>query len=202
LMAWRKYAEFHGRSRRKEYWMFTLFNVLAVFLLTALAGVGFALSQNYAPYLFIPVGIYGLAMVIPSLAAATRRFHDIGKSGWLLLLLIVLGIVPLVGFVTAVLQIVFLCQDGNPGINQYGPNPKFPEQAAMMYAGGAGFIPAGIPVPPQQFPAPPQLYAVPPQQFPTPPQQFPVQNSFGFCKTCGAQLTDGAPFCGSCGARI
>ncbi|MGB8029781.1 MAG: DUF805 domain-containing protein [Terracidiphilus sp.] len=181
LMVWRRYAEFEGRSRRKEYWMFTLFNVLAVFLLAALAIAGMAISQDNGPYLFIPVGIYGLAALIPSLSAATRRFHDIGKSGWLLLLLCVLGIIPIVGFICSIIQIVLLCQDSQPGANQYGPNPKFPEQGAMMYAGNAGFIPTGFPAQPQ------------------PPV---VANSFGFCKTCGVQLTDGSPFCGSCGTRI
>jgi uncharacterized membrane protein YhaH (DUF805 family) len=177
--------------------MFMLFNVLAIFLLTAIAGAGIALSQNNGPYLFIPVGIYGLAAVIPSLAAATRRFHDVGKSGWMLLLLIVLGIIPFVGFVTAVIQLVFLCQDSNPGVNQYGPNPKFPMQGAMMYAGNAGFVPPGFAVPPQQF------AAAPPQQFAaTQPQQPPVATSLGFCRTCGKQLTDGSPFCGNCGTRI
>jgi uncharacterized membrane protein YhaH (DUF805 family) len=190
LMVWKKYADFDGRSRRKEYWMFTLFNILAVFVLGALAIGGGALlatggtdfSANTMIFLFIPVGIYGLAITIPSIAVATRRFHDIGKSGWLLFLLIALGVIPVVGFVTAVIQLVFLCQDSVPGPNQYGPNPKFPEQGAMMYAGiPPGAIPAG--------------YIVPPQ----PPI---VQASAGFCKNCGAQLTDGSPFCGSCGTRI
>jgi len=195
LMVWKKYAEFEGRSRRKEYWMFMLFNVLAIFALTALAVTGMAISQDNGPFLFIPVGIYGLAAVIPSLAAATRRFHDVGKSGWLLLLLCVLGIIPFVGFVCSIIQLVFLCQDSNPGVNQYGPNPKFPPQGAIMYAGAAGFIPAGIP--PQQF------VAAPSQQFaPAQPQPPVISNGPGFCENCGAKLTDGSPFCGNCGTRI
>jgi len=189
LMVWKKYAEFDGRSRRKEYWMFTLFNLLAIFALGALAiAVGVMLettgkvaSENSVPFLFIPIGIYALAALIPSISAATRRFHDIGKSGWLLFLLIALGVIPVVGFITAIIQIVFLCQDSVPGANQYGPNPKFPEQGAMMYAGVVGFTPPG--------------YAVPPQQ----PVVAPI---FGFCRNCGAQLADGSPFCGNCGTRI
>jgi uncharacterized membrane protein YhaH (DUF805 family) len=205
LMAWRKFAQFEGRSRRKEYWMFTLFNILAVFALGALAAAGGAIlatrgtdvSENSFILLFIPVGIYGLVITIPSLAAATRRFHDIGRSGWVLFLLIALGVIPLVGFVTAVIQIVFLCQDSNPGPNQYGPNPKFPPQGAMLYAGTAGFIPAGIVVPPQQF------VAAPPQQFAAAQPQPPaVEYGLAFCKNCGARLTDGSPFCGNCGTRI
>lgn len=198
LMAWRKYAEFDGRSRRKEYWMFTLFNVLAIFALGALAMAAGAIlatrgteaSANSMILLFIPIGIYGLAITIPGLAVATRRFHDVGKSGWMLFLLMALGVIPVVGFITAIIQIIFLCQDSVPGPNQYGPNPKFSEQGAMMYAGlPPGAIPAGYVVQPQ-----PAAMFVPP-----PP---PTQTRLGFCKNCGAQLTDGSPFCGNCGTRI
>ncbi|MGO9323139.1 MAG: DUF805 domain-containing protein [Terracidiphilus sp.] len=193
LMAWRKFAQFDGRSRRKEYWMFTLFNCLAVLALGALAMAAAAIlasrgtdaSGDSSPllftFMFIPIGIYGLAITIPSLAVATRRFHDIGKSGWLLFLLIALGVIPVVGFITAIIQIVFLCQDSVPGVNQYGPNPKFPEQGAMMYAGVVGFTPPGFAVPPQQ------------------PFVAPI---LGFCRNCGTKLTDGSPFCGNCGTRI
>ena len=189
LMVWRKYAQFDGRSRRKEYWMFTLFNLLAIFALAAAAiAVGVMLtttgrvsSENTVPFLFIPIGIYALAALIPSISAATRRFHDIGKSGWMLLLLCVLGIIPFVGIICSIIQIVFLCQDSQLGANQYGPNPKYPEQGAMMYAANAGFIPTGIG---------------------TQPQQMAVQNNVGFCTTCGAKLTDGSPFCGNCGTRL
>jgi uncharacterized membrane protein YhaH (DUF805 family) len=180
LMVWRKFAEFDGRSRRKEYWMFTLFNLIAIFLVMALAFAGMMLSQNSGTYLFIPVGIYALAAVIPSISVATRRFHDVGKSGWVLLLLCVLGIIPIVGFICAIIQIVLLCQDSQPGVNQYGPNPKFPEQVAMMYAGNAGVVPPNI--------APP-------------PQPFTGEVNPGFCKSCGAKLADGAPFCTQCGTH-
>ncbi len=182
LMAWRKFAQFDGRSRRKEYWMFTLFNLIAVALLAMIALAGIAVSRENGPFLFIPVGIYGLAALIPGISAATRRFHDIGKSGWVLFLLIVLGIIPIVGLVCGIIQIVFLCTDSVPGPNEYGPNPKSNDPGAMMYAGiPPGAIPAG--------------YAVPPQ----PPV---LQAGSGFCKACGTKLTDGSPFCGNCGTRI
>ncbi len=190
LMVWKKYAEFDGRSRRKEYWMFTLFNLLAIFALGALAiAVGVMLettgkvaSENSVPFLFIPIGIYALAALIPSISAATRRFHDIGKSGWLLFLLIALGVIPVVGFITAIIQIVFLCQDSQPGANQYGSNPKFPEQGTMMYSRiPPGAIPAGFVMQPQPPPvAGPGLH---------------------YCGKCGAALKDAAAFCTVCGAH-
>ena len=63
-------------------------------------------------------GIYGLAVLIPGLAVAVRRLHDTGRSGWWLLI----GLVPLIG---AIVLIVFMATDGEPGDNAYGPNPKF-----------------------------------------------------------------------------
>ncbi len=190
LMVWRKYAQFEGRSRRKEYWMFSLFNLIAIFALAALALVvgvmlantGKVDSENSVPFLFIPVGIYALAAIIPSLSAATRRFHDIGKSGWVLFLLCALAIIPIVGLICSIIQIVFLCQDSQPGANQYGPNPKFPEQGAMMYSGiPPGAIPAGIVMPPQP-----------------PPISGPGVH---YCGKCGAALKDAAAFCTVCGTH-
>lgn len=84
LMVWRKYAEFDGRSRRTEYWMFVLFNLLAMLVLAALGGLGVAFIDNgsgIGGVLFIPLGIYFLAVILPSLAVAVRRLHDTGKSG-------------------------------------------------------------------------------------------------------------------------
>jgi uncharacterized membrane protein YhaH (DUF805 family) len=180
LMVWRKYAEFDGRARRTEYWMFALINTLALLALGAVGAIGIAMSQDYGGVLFIPLGIYALAAIIPSLSVAVRRFHDTGKSGWILLLLIVLGIIPIVGFITSILQLVFLCIDSDPGPNQYGPNPKFPEQAAGMFAGSAGFAQMGLGAQPQPLTG---------------------ANSFSPCKGCGALLPLGSSFCTRCGTR-
>jgi uncharacterized membrane protein YhaH (DUF805 family) len=187
LMVWRKYAEFDGRSRRSEYWMFVLFNLLVTLGLCVLAGIGFAFLREdgaVAAVSFIPLGLYVLAAIIPSVSVAVRRFHDIGKSGWMLLLLIVLGAIPLLGLIAAVVQLVFLCTDSDPGINQYGPNPKFPELAAGMPAGYAGFPPIGN-------------FAQPPQ-----PPPFPGGSGAAFCTRCGARVNGPSTVCGSCGASI
>ena len=106
---WKKYATFNGRARRKEYWMFILFNMLVAFgvnVVDAVLGMEGLLG-----------GLYSLAVLIPGWAVFTRRMHDIGKSGWWWLI----GLVPVVG---AIVLLVFMCKDGQPGDNAYGPNPK------------------------------------------------------------------------------
>jgi uncharacterized membrane protein YhaH (DUF805 family) len=181
LMVWRKYAEFAGRSRRKEYWMFTLFNALALLVLVAIGGAGIAMSEEKGGALFFPYLIYALAVFVPALAVTVRRLHDIGKSGWLLLLFLVLSIIPIVGLISTVIMIVFLCQDGDPNVNQYGPNPKFPEQAFGAIAGGAQFTTLGL------FTEPPPLMGV----FTESP-----------CRNCGAKIDGGSSFCTKCGAHV
>ncbi len=178
-MVWRKYAEFNGRSRRTEYWMFLLFNVLAILVLGAVAVAGVAMSNQRGSILFIPLGLYILAAIIPSLAVATRRFHDTGKSGWLLLLLIVLGMIPFAGIIASLIQIVFLCTDSEPGANQYGPNPKFPEQAAGLSYGGAGFSTMELSAPP-----------------------LAGDSGHRLCKSCGSRMAVASSFCSKCGAHV
>lgn len=117
LKVLRQYADFSGRARRTEFWMFVLFNVIAGVILNILDN---ALGLTYGPegsttgYLG---AIYGLAVLIPSLAVGARRLHDTARTGWWLLI----GFIPLVG---AIILIVFWASDGQRGPNQYGPNPK------------------------------------------------------------------------------
>lgn len=103
------YANFKGRARRKEYWMFFLFNMLFVFVT---AVIDFVLG--IFPLMYV---IYLLAVLIPSLAVFVRRLHDIGKSGWWFFI----SFIPIIG---AIWLLVLLCTDGNPGENSYGPSPK------------------------------------------------------------------------------
>jgi len=114
----KKYAVFSGRARRKEYWMFTLFSTIIALVLGFIEGiVGIAPETNQS----ILVGIYTLAVLIPSIAVSVRRLHDTGRSGWWVLI----GLVPIIG---VIVLIVFMVQDSNSGENLYGPNPK-PETA-------------------------------------------------------------------------
>jgi uncharacterized membrane protein YhaH (DUF805 family) len=180
LMVWRKYAEFDGRSRRKEYWMFVLFNFLAILALAAIGGVGLAISEDYGGILFVPLGIYVLATIIPGLAVGVRRLHDTGKSGWLLLVFMLVGMIPFIGLIGAIIQIVFMCQDSDPGTNQYGPNPKYPDLSGAA-AGTAGFTSMGLGAQPGPFAGGIPLV---------------------YCRNCGKQMESGSQFCSGCGAHV
>lgn len=105
----KKYAVFSGRSRRKEYWMFTLINIIIFIVIAAIEG--FAGSPG------IIATIYYLAVLIPSLAVGIRRLHDTGRSAWWLLI----GLIPFIG---GIIFIIILVLDSQPGENKYGPNPK------------------------------------------------------------------------------
>jgi len=114
VMVLKRYAEFNGRSRRREYWMFTLYNIV---IYTILYLAGFLTIRSGLGFVFFGLAfLYALGVLVPSLAVAVRRLHDSDKSGWLILI----GIIPIVGLAL----IVLLCLDGTPGDNQYGPNPK------------------------------------------------------------------------------
>jgi uncharacterized membrane protein YhaH (DUF805 family) len=111
----KKYAVFSGRARRKEYWMFFLFNlifsivaiVLDNLLGTAIKDLGYGLIS----------GLYFLAVLIPGLAVTVRRLHDVGKSGWW----IFISLIPLIG---SIWLLVLLATDSQPVENGYGSNPK------------------------------------------------------------------------------
>ncbi len=180
LLVWKRYAEFDGRSRRTEYWMFALFNALILFGLAVAVGIGYLIARPLAIFLCIPIGFYVLAAIIPSLAVAVRRFHDSGKSGWWLLLFFVLNCIPIVGFISTVVQIVILCLDSEPGSNRFGPNPKFPEMAGVT-AGSVGYPAPGYYAQPQSV------------------QSQPPIGDAKFCSRCGTSM-GASTVCSSCGA--
>lgn len=102
-----KYADFNGRARRQEYWMYILVYIILAIVASIIDSIiGMQILGS----------ILGLALLVPSLAVGVRRLHDISKSGWFLLL----GIVPIANFYLLYL----LVQDGTPGSNEYGANPK------------------------------------------------------------------------------
>lgn len=105
---WKKYATFSGRARRKEYWMFVLFNAIAYFVAGMLDGIigGGAIA-----------GLYGLAVLLPTLAVSVRRLHDTNRNGWWLFV----TLIPVVG---EIWLFVLMIMDSSLGSNQYGSNPK------------------------------------------------------------------------------
>lgn len=109
LKVLRQFADFNGRARRQEYWMFVLFNFVFSFVVgfvDGIIGTGGILG-----------GLYMLVVFIPGIAVSVRRLHDVGKSGWMMLV----ALIPLVGFIWL---IVLMATEGEYKENQYGPNPK------------------------------------------------------------------------------
>ena len=115
LKVLRQYADFNGRARRKEYWMFFLFNAIIVAILSLIDRFTGTYSLEWGSGLLS--GLYSIAVLIPGLAVAARRLHDVGKSGWMLLI----AFIPIIG---AIWLLVLFVTDSDPGNNKYGPNPK------------------------------------------------------------------------------
>ena len=109
----RKYAAFSGRATRTEYWLFILAQIIVFVALGALAAVGGAV----APVLVLPLVVYWIGTIIPSLAVTVRRFHDGGYSGWMILLALIPGI-------GGIILLVFMVLPSERGGNRHGPDPR------------------------------------------------------------------------------
>ncbi|WP_076414583.1 DUF805 domain-containing protein [Shewanella sp. UCD-KL12] len=105
--ALKKYADFTGRARRKEFWMYILFYMIFYVLAAVIDGILGTMIFSL---------ILALGLFIPSIAISARRLHDTGRSGWWQLI----GLVPLIG---AIVLLIFYIQD-SIGENEYGSNPK------------------------------------------------------------------------------
>ena len=110
-----KYATFQGRASRSEYWFFILFGVIALVVASIVDGI---LGTGLALY-----GLVALGLFLPQLAAGVRRLHDVNRSGWWMLIVLV----PLLG---PILLLIWTCSPGTAGDNDHGANPL---------GGGAGF---------------------------------------------------------------
>ncbi len=108
IRAFKKYADFEGRDNRPQYWYFYLFNLTIIIIL---AIVDNSLENE------ILVSLYSLVIFLPNLAIGVRRLHDIGKSGWWLLI----SLIPIVGWIWI---IVLLATKGEDKPNKYGSVPK------------------------------------------------------------------------------
>ena len=113
------YANFSGRARRKEYWMFALVQtivMIGLMILDSVLGLDFELqgiSLGYG-YLYL-IGL--IVHFIPSLAVVVRRLHDVGKSGWFYFIFLI----PIIGIIWL---LILYCTEGQKEDNKWGPNPK------------------------------------------------------------------------------
>lgn len=122
-----RYTDFQGRSRRSEYWWVVLAYFIVALVAGALIGTigGGTNGLNPIGYLIVGVlAIAGLAVIVPGIALSVRRFHDLGQTGWLVLVFAILGAIPLVGLLASLAQIIWFAMPGNTGPNKYGPDPK------------------------------------------------------------------------------
>lgn len=107
----KKYTVFNGRARRSEYWYFVLFNVIISIGLGIIDGIMGLMTFGISD-------VYSLGVLVPSIAVGVRRMHDIGKSGWFLLI--------------PIYNIILAATEGERGTNEYGADPKNPEIDDVM----------------------------------------------------------------------
>lgn len=141
-----KYVDFTGRARRSEYWWFVLFFMIGNLVLgmvdSFLFGTTVVTDTSVSASTDTPIlsGIFGLAMLLPSIAVGVRRLHDIDKSGWWLLV----SFIPLIG---AIVLIVWFATGGTRGPNRFGADPLDPDApgGTPAHDGGAVYTASDIP---------------------------------------------------------
>ena len=150
LLPFKRYADFKGRSRRMEFWMYSLLNLLVWLVL---GGVNLSSGNKMAELASAgdsnPLAVYGvmfsgplgivlaiwfLANIIPSIAVSVRRLHDRDMSGWWYLGFIAASFIPFVGFLASIAMLVIFCLKGTDGDNRFGPDPLKPMGRADIFA--------------------------------------------------------------------
>lgn len=117
LFPLKRYADFQGRSGRKEYWMFLLFQMVVSIALNIVSFIGASMDSGLIAGIgTVLAAVFALAMFIPNISVFVRRLHDIDKSGWQLLW----AFLPIVG---AIILLVFMVKPGTNGSNRFGPAP-------------------------------------------------------------------------------
>ncbi len=124
LMPLRRYADFSGRSRRKEYWMFVLGVLIVTIVLSIVEGI-LGLSGMVAGAYGPVTALFFLGIIVPSIAVQVRRMHDQDKSGWWVLI----ALIPLIG---SIVLLVFMCLEGTRGDNRFGADPKGASSAEVF----------------------------------------------------------------------
>ncbi len=147
ILPFKRYAEFSGRSRRKEFWSFVLLNVIVMAVLMAIVfssmpmatltspenmGNPMAVYSMFFGGVGLVVALWWLVTLIPNIAVAIRRLHDRDMSGWWYLGMIVATMIPFVGFIAGIAFLVVMCLPGTPGANRFGPDPKDPASVEVF----------------------------------------------------------------------
>ncbi len=118
LKVLKQYADFNGRARRKEYWMYALFTFIVFFATASLDILLFGGDlESDEPPMLIFTCIYLLGTIIPNLALSVRRLHDSGQSGWMFF-------VKIIPFIGGIWFFILMVTNGQTGSNKYGPDPK------------------------------------------------------------------------------
>lgn len=104
------YADFNGRARRKEFWMYYLIYMIGYFALYIVGIILAMISSTIGTIIFAIIGLASLALLVPTIAVGVRRMHDVGKSGWFILI--------------PIYNLILWITEGEKGDNQYGPDPK------------------------------------------------------------------------------
>lgn len=151
----KRYADFRGRSRRKEYWLFALFLVIVYSVMAVILGLSIAAALSGgvstsglgggARIVALLFGLFLLAILIPTLAVGVRRLHDIDRTGWWIVVPTVLSVLSylyggtslalvlsLLSVVASITLLVFACLEGTRGSNRFGPDPKDPAANADL----------------------------------------------------------------------
>ena len=116
LKVLRQYVDFKGRARRAEYWNFVLISFLISIALSLIDVYAFGINPMAGESGLLS-NLYSLAIILPSLGVTVRRLHDVGKSGWFILI----ALIPIIGLIW--LLILFFT-DSKPDENKWGPSPK------------------------------------------------------------------------------
>lgn len=133
-----KYFTFSGRASRSEYWYFYLFNVIiwVVFIgiFAAMASGTSGGIESISTGVLVVGGIIAVALYIPLIAAMVRRFHDRDMSGWWVLGLFLLGLIPYVGILASIAMLIITILKGTEGDNRFGPDPLVVQNSAEVFA--------------------------------------------------------------------
>lgn len=144
IMPLKRYADFNGRSRRKEFWSFFLLNLvvtgvllgpLYVSMISGMMAMDPSAAGSGAPPVVPEMGtgtmllgalggLWALGTLIPNIAVTVRRLHDRDMSGWWYLGFIVLALIPIVGLIASIAYLVLMLLEGTKGPNRFGPDPK------------------------------------------------------------------------------